>query len=71
MPCNYGDVRPKRASASRGNRAAQDRLIDIPATKWSSKLVNDRIAEERMIASGTPALVGPDSLMIVRQPLPC
>jgi hypothetical protein len=68
MPCNYGGIRPKPASTSRGNRAAQDRLIDVPATKWLSKLVNDRIAGERMIASGTPALVGPDSLMIVRPP---
>jgi hypothetical protein len=41
------------------------------ATKWLSRLVNYRIAEERMIASGTPALVGPNPLMIVRPPLPC
>jgi len=37
-------------------------LIDVLATKWLSRLVNYRIAEERLIASGTPALLGPDSL---------
>jgi hypothetical protein len=68
MPCNYGGIRPKRASTSRGNRAAQDRLIDVPATEWLSRLVNYRTAEERLIASGTPALVGPESPVIVRQP---